>query len=174
MNSNDRNYKDKGFLLQLHMRAQQKAKEYAELLHERQRLERLIERTKGYVEQLNNFLRAEGQEPVSIKAEAHLGSAVGKPGNRSKALPIRKMQWEGITINQIIESILNTSPDVSFHPKEVAPLIYEIESESDLYMVTRNVRSTMQRGAREGLWERTGRAKFRAKATAEQGKLVHV
>jgi len=173
MNSNDGNYEDKGFLLQLHMRAQQKAKEYAELLHERQRLEMLIERTKGYVEQLNNFLRAEGQEPVPIKAAPHLRSAVGKPGNRSKALPIRNMKWEGMTINQIVERILNASPDVSFHPKEVAPLIYEIQLDSDLYMVTRNVRSTMQRGAREGLWERTGRAKFRAKATVEQGAFVN-
>lgn len=173
MNINNENNDDKGFLLHLHMRAQQKASEYAELLHERQRLEMRIERTKKYFEQLNNFLKAEGQEPVPMKATPHQGSGVGKPGNRSKAFPIRKMHWEGMTINQIIESILNASPDVSFHPKEVAPLIYEIQSDSDLYMVTRNVRSTMQRGAREGLWERTGRAKFRAKATVEQGKLVH-
>lgn len=172
MNSDSGNNDDKGFLLQLHMRAAQKAKEYAELLHERQRLEMRIERTKGYIEQLNNFLRAEGQETVSVKAASHLVSAVGKPGNRSKALPIRKMQWEGLSINQILECILNASPNVSLHPKEVAPQIYEIESESDLHMVTRNLRSAMQRGAREGLWERTGRAKFMAKAIIEQGTLV--
>ena len=172
MNSNGGNYDDKGFLLQLQMRAQGKAKEYAELLHDQQRLEMRIERTRGYIEQLNNFLRAEGQEPVSVKAAPHLGSPVGKPGNRSKALPIRNIKWEGMTINQIVESILNASPAVSFHPKEVSPLIYEIESDSDLCIVMRNVRSTMQSGARKGLWERTGRAKFRAKATVEQGKLV--
>lgn len=172
MNSNDGNNDDKGFLLQLHMRAERKASEYAELLHERQRLEMHIERTRGYIEQLNNFLKAEGQKPIPLKVMAGSRSAVGRPGNRSKALPIRNMKWEGMTINQIIESILKASPDVSFHPKEVASLIYEIQSDSDLYMVTRNVRSTMQRGAREGLWERTGRAKFRAKATVEQGTLV--
>lgn len=174
MNSNDGNYEDKGFLLQLHMRAQQKAKEYAELLHERQRLEMRIERTKGYIEQLNNFLRAEGQEPIPLKVTAGSRSGVGKPGNRSKAFPIRTVKWDGMTINQIVESILSASPTVSFHPKEVSPLIYEIESDSDLHIVMRNMRSTMQSGARKGLWERTGRAKFRAKATEEQGKLVHV
>jgi len=174
MNSNNQSNDDKGFLLQLHMRAEQKAKEYAELLHERQRLEMRIERTKGYVEQLNNFLKAEGQQPILIKTTTHPASAVGKPGNRSKAFPIRKMQWEGMSINQIIKRILNASPTVFFHPRDVAPLIYEIQSESDLRMVMRNVRSTMQRGAREGLWERTGRAKFRAKTIVEQGKLVHV
>ena len=172
MNSNDRNNDDKGFLLQLHMRAERKAKEYAELLHERQRLEMRIERTKGYIEQLNNFLKAEGQKPIPLKVTAGSISSVGKPGNRSKALPIRNMKWEGMTVNQIIERILNASPTVSFHPKEVSPLIYEIELESDLHMVMRNMRSTMQSGARKGLWERTGRAKFRAKATVEQGTLV--
>lgn len=172
MKSNDKNNDDKGFLLQLHMRAQQKAKKYAELLHERQRLEMRIERTKGYIEQLNSFLRAEGQEPIPLKVTAGSRSGVGKPGNRSKALPIRRMQWEGMTINHIIERILNASPKMSFHPKEVAPQIYEIESESDLYTVTRNVRSAMQSGARNGLWQRTGRAKFMAKETVEQGTLV--
>jgi len=155
------------------MRAEQKANEYAVLLHERQRLEMRIERTKGYIEQINIFLRAEGQKPIPLKVNAGSVSNVGKPGNRSKALPIRNMKWEGMTINQIIESILKASPGVSFHPKEVASLIYEIQSESDLYMVTRNVRSSMQNGARKGLWERTGRAKFSARVTEEQGTLVH-
>ena len=171
-NNSNGNYDDKGFLLQLHMRAEQKAKELADLLHERQRLEMSIERTKAYVEQLNSFLKAEGEEPAHVKAIPHLGSAVGKPGNRSKALPIRKIQWEGMTINQIIEHILSASPNVSFHHTEIAPQIYEIQSESDLKMVTGNLRAAMQRGARDGLWERTGRAKFQAKETMEQGRLV--
>lgn len=174
MNRNNENYNDKSFLLHLHMKAQQKAKEYAELFRERQRLDMRIERTKGYLEKLNDFLKAEGQEPVLIKAMPHVGSAVGKPGNRSKALPLRKMQWEGITINEIIAHILNASPDVSFHPKEVASLIYEIESDSDLKMVMRNMRSSMQRGARDGLWERTDRAKYKAKVTTQQRILANV
>ncbi len=166
MNSNDGN--NVAFLLQLHMRAQQKAKEYAELLHEHQRLEMRIERAKGYIEQLNSFLRAEGQEPIPLKVTAGSRSGVGKPGNRSKEFPVRKVQWEGMTINQIVERILSASPEVSFHPKEIAPLIYEIESESDLHIVMRNMRSTMQSGARKGRWERTGRAMFKAKVTEQQ------
>lgn len=173
MNSNDGNNDDKGFLLQLHMRAEQKAQEYAALLQERQRLDRNIERIKLYVEQLNSFLRAEGQDTVPIKATPRMGSGVGKPGNRSMAFPIRQMQWEGMTINEIIQSILNASQGVSFHSREVAALIYEIQSDSDSNMVMRNVRSAMQKGVREGLWERTGRGKFSAKAIVEQGRLVH-
>ncbi|MFC2032658.1 hypothetical protein ACFLUS_04800 [Chloroflexota bacterium] len=172
MNSNEGSNADKVFLLQLHMRAETKAKEYTELLHECQRLEMRIERTKGYLEQLNSFLKAEGQAPVTLKVATSSTGSVGKPGNRSKELPVRKVLWEGMTVNQIIESVLNASPTVSFHPTEVSTLIYEIESEADMKMVVRNVRSTMQRGARDGLWDRTGRAKFRAKATVEQGTLV--
>lgn len=173
MNGNSGNNDDKGFLLQLHMRAELKAKEYSELLHQRQDLERRIERAKEYLEQLNNFLLAEGQQPVSMKTVLLTKSGVGKPGNRSKAFPIRKMQWEGMSINQIVERILNASPDVTFQPKEIASLIYEIQSESDLRMVMRNIRSTMQRGARDGLWERTGRAKFKAKVIEKQGVFVN-
>lgn len=172
MNINDGNNDDKAFLLQLHMRAEQKAKEYAELLHERQRLDMRIERTKGYVEQLNNFLKAEGQEPVAIKAMPHQGSAVGKPGNRSKAFPLRKAQWEGMAINEIVEHTLSVSPNLSFQATDIANVVYEIQSHSDLKMVIRNMRSALQRGARDGLWERTDRGRYKAKAIERQGAFI--
>ncbi len=172
-NKNDGTNEDNGFLLQLSMRAEQKAKEYVELLHEQERLAMRIERTKVYLEQLNSFLRAEGQAPIHLKTTAGSRRGVGQPGNRSPKLPIRKIQWDGMTINEIIERILTTSLDASLHPKEVASLIYEIRSDSDLSMVIRNVRSSMQRGAREGLWEKTGRAMFKAKVTEQQGALVN-
>jgi hypothetical protein len=169
---NNDNFEDKGFVLQLRMRAERKVQEYSELLHERQKLDMRIERTKEYIEQMNKFLEAEGQRPVHIKMVPPIVSVVGKPGNRSKTLPIRKMRWDGMSMNQIVEHILNASPTVSFHPKQVAPQIYEIESDSDLQMVIPNLRSTMQRGAREGLWERTGRAQFKAKIDEKQGELI--
>lgn len=172
MNSNNGNNDDNGFVLQLIMRAEQKAKEYTETAHEIRRLEMRAERTKEYVEQLNKFIRAEGQQPISIKETSALGSGIGKPGNRSKSFPLRKVQWEGMSINQIIESILNATPGVSYHAKEVASLIYEIESDSDLSKVLPNMRSAVQKGARDGRWERTGRGKFSAKEIVEQGKLV--
>ncbi len=171
--NNNKNHDDKGFLLQLHMRAQQKAKEYSELLHERQRLEMNIERAKEYLEQLNNFLKAEGEQPVAIRTMPYQGSAVGKPGNRSKAFPIRKAQWNGMGINEIIEHVLNVSQGASFNAREMASEIYEIQSESDLKMVMRNIRSYMQRGARGGMWERADRGKFKAKTVEKQGALVN-
>ena len=56
MNYNEGNQDDNGFVLQLIMRAQQKAKEYTEILHEQRRLEMRAERTKEYIEKLNNFI----------------------------------------------------------------------------------------------------------------------
>lgn len=163
---------DKGFLLQLQMRAEQKANELTGLMHERQLLDVKIERTKSYIEQLNAFLAAEGLETIHVRVLPQGQGNVGRPGNRSKALPLRKGQWEGKSLNDIIALILNSSPGISFHPKEVAPLIYEIQTPADVNMVMKNVRSTMQRGARDGKWDKTGRAKFQAKVTEQQGKLV--
>jgi hypothetical protein len=172
MNINDNNNDDKAFLLQLHMRTQQKSAEYAELLRERQRLEMRIERAKSYVEQLNNFLKAEGQEPVTVKTTLRQGNSVGKPGNRAKDFPLRSVQWEGIGINEIIGKILNKAPSVSFHNTDVAKQIYEIQSKADLNRVMHNVRSALQKGAREGLWQRADRGKYKAKVIERQGELV--
>jgi len=172
MNINEGNQDDNGFVLQLIMRAEQKAKEYTEILHEQRRFEMRAQRTKDYIEKLNSFIIAEGKQPISIKEVPPLGSGVGKPGNRKKGLPLRKMQWDGMTINNIIGNILNGTPKVIYHPTEVIPLVYEIDSESDLRKVLPNMRSAMQKGARDGLWERTGRGKFKAKEVLEQGTLV--
>jgi len=172
MNSNDKNNDDNGFVLQLIMRAEQKAKEYVEILHDQRRLEMRAERTKRYIEDMNNFIRAEGQQPVSIKEPSALGSGVGKPGNRAKGFPLRKMEWEGMTINAIISNILNGTPKVIYHHTEVIPLVYEIDSDSDLRKVLPNMRSAMQKGARDGLWERSSRGKFKAKEVLEQGTFV--
>jgi len=172
MNSNEGNNDDRGFVLQLMMRAEKKVKEYAETMHEIRRLQMRAERDKDYIEQLNNFIRAEGQQPVSIKETPPLGSGVGKPGNRAKGLPLRKIQWDGMTINDIIGNILNGTPEVIYHHTELIPLVYEIDSDSDLRKVLPNVRSALQKGARDGLWDKPSRGRFKAKATVEQGTLV--
>jgi len=173
MNINEGNNDDKGFVLQLMMRAEQKVKEYAETMHEIRRLQMRAERDKDYIEQLNNFIRAEGQQPISIKETPPLGSGVGRPGNRAKGLPLRKMQWDGMTMNEIIVNILNASPEVSFHHTEIASLIYEIDSDSDLRKVLPNLRSAMQKGKRDGLWESTNRrGRFTAKVAEKQWTLV--
>ena len=66
MSTNEESHDDTGFLLHLRLMAEQKVAEYAELLHERQRLDMRIERTKLYVKQLNDFLKAEGREPIPL------------------------------------------------------------------------------------------------------------
>lgn len=163
MDNIDANKDNNDFILQLRTRAQQKAKEMVELTHEKKRIDVHIQRTKAYIEQLNSFLEAEGQAPVSLKEQ---NTRVGKSGNRAKGLPVRKLEWEGMSMNEIIQRILDKSPNIVYHPKEVAPLIYEIKSDSDLSMVYKNVRTTMQRGAREERWKKIGRAKFKSSISA--------
>ncbi len=172
MNSNDGQNDNKGFLFQLHMRAEQKVAEYVKLLRERQHLDRQIELTKQYVEQLNSFLKAEGLEPVTIRTIPSTLSSVGKPGNRSKSLPLRRVQWAEMTIDQIIVHFLSTSPELSCDARDVAQQLYEIDSEADMDKVIGNTRSSLQSGFRKGLWERTERGKYKARVTEQQGALV--
>jgi hypothetical protein len=172
MDNNSQKLEANGFTSQVRIQARAKANEIRDMEQEIRRLEVKVERAKEYFKKLNSLLELEGQGIVAMR-ELKIGSGVGKPGNRSKNMPVRKVQWEGMSLNEIISRILKTSPDVSFHPKEVAPMIYEIQSETDLSMVMKNVRTIMQRGVRDVLWERTGRSKFKAKVTEKQGTLVN-
>lgn len=168
MNENDKN----AFTSQVRIRAQEKMKELLGIEHEIKGLEVQRERAKTYLESLNQFLEAEGERPESLK-EAR-PSGVGKPGNRSKNMPVRRVEWEGKSMNYIVGHILDASPDVIYHFSEIAPKIYEIQNELDLRKVAKNLRSTMQRGAKLGLWNKVGRAKFKGKVSEGQREPINV
>lgn len=161
-----------GFALQVRVHAQAKADEIRELEQEIKRLEVKVARTKAYFDKLNSFLELEGQRPVLVKQVGATGG-VGKPGNRAKDLPVRKVQWAGMGLFDIVDRVLNAAPDEAYQPQDAASQIYEIHSDTDLHRVIKNVRSTMQRGARSGRWVRVGRGKFKAKAKGQEGLLVN-
>lgn len=170
MNSNNGNTDDRGFVDQLISRLQQKELECNDLLQEGRRIERDIGRTQEYIEQLKNFIQGEGGTLPKSKAITVARTGVGKTGNRSKAYPLRKIQWENMTINQIIGRVLSLRPEVSYHPTEMAKETYEIKTESDLHKVLPNMRSSMQKGSRDGLWEKAKtRGRFKA---LEQHELI--
>lgn len=172
MNSNNGNT-DNSFVDQLILRLQQKEIDYNELLQESRRIERDTVRIQEYIDQLKNFIRGEGRTPPVSKVITVVRSGVGKTGNRSKAYPLRKIQWENMTINQIIGSVLSVTPEATYHPTEMANETYEINTDSDLRKVLPNMRSSMQKGARDGLWENASRGRFKAKVTEQQGALVN-
>ena len=66
MTSNSENDDDKEFVARLRAEAEQKVQERSDLVQQRRHLDRTIESTRLYVEQLNTFLKVEGLEPVKI------------------------------------------------------------------------------------------------------------
>jgi hypothetical protein len=166
------NDSDKEFVTQLRWRVKRKIEEYGELLHKQKEIEIHLERVKAYIEELNKFLEHEGQRPELLKAYRPV-IGIGKTGNRAKGMPLRKTRWEGMSINEIIQTALKESPNRIYKPNDLASEVYEINSDADLRMVLKNFRSMLQRGARDGLWDKSGRAQYKTKVNTEQGQLIN-
>jgi len=155
------------FVSEVLSRARQKASEIANLLHQQKGIVMQIERAKAYLEQLNAFLEAEGRAPVLL-SEPRPTNNVGTPGNRSKQKPLRKIEWEGMSLMAIVQEIVDSSPNEVHNTERTLPKIFEIKSPTDRAMVIRDVRSTFQLGARQGRWERTGRGSYKSKKAVQQ------
>jgi hypothetical protein len=78
-----------------------------------------------------------------------------------------------MTINQIIIKLLNESPDKILSPSDLAPKVWELQNDLDKRMVMKNFRSMLQRGVKDKLWDRAGRALYKAKSSVAQGQLIN-
>lgn len=166
------NGKDAEFIEQVQRRARKKAEEYYQLLHEQERIRVQLERAKTYLDQLNNLLRGEGETPIPLR-EPKQGIGVGKIGNRAKDFPVRRSEWAGRTLDEIVKAILELSPGEVFHADIIAEKVYELESNVDLRRVKMSLVSILRKGAQRGLWENMHRNRYKAKASAPaQAKLV--
>jgi hypothetical protein len=172
MTNND-NTDNGQFIEQVRRRAGQKAEEYRHLLHEQEQLKVQIERAKIYISQLNSLLEGEGQTPIPLR-EPKQGTGVGKIGNRAKGFPVRRVEWEGMTLDEIIKVILESSPNQVYHANVIAHKIYEIQSDVDLRRVKMSLVSILRKGAQRGLWESRKRNRYKAKAIVQtQAELVN-
>jgi hypothetical protein len=146
--------------------------EYNQLLHEQERIKVQIERAKIYIGQLNSLLEGEGQIPIPLR-ELKQGTGVGKIGNRGKGFPVRRVEWAGMTLDEIIKVILELSPSEVYHADVIAHKIYEIQSDTDLHRVKMSLVSILRKGAQRGLWESKKRNRYKAKVGVQtQAKLV--
>jgi len=153
---------DTDFLGQLRHRAEEKLAEYYGLKHEQQLIQVRLERAKAYLGTLNSFLEAEGQQPVVLR-ESKGGSIVGRPGNRAKDMPVRKAEWEGLSLREIVEQILAASPSEAIHADVILQRVYEVESPADMRKAKTGLVSTLRRGAKQGLWEFLRHNRYKAK-----------
>jgi len=164
---NNENGNNENFVLEVTNRAKQKAKDITNLLHQQKGIVMEIERAKAYLEQLNTFLKAEGHAPVLL-TETHQTGIVGIPGNRSKRKPLRKIDWEGMSLMAIIQDIVDSSPNEAHNSERTLPKIFEVKSPADRLMVLQDVRSTLQAGSRQGRWDRVGRGLYKSKKAVQQ------
>jgi hypothetical protein len=164
---------DSTFVTQVRMRAKDKAEEITKLRHDQHKIEMQMERATQYLDQLNTFLASEGQRPELVR-DLSKGSVVGKPGNRAKDFPVRKAEWEGMSLFEAVKAVLETTPTEPQHADVIAHMIYEIESPMDLRRVKASLVSTLLRGAKEKkLWEFVGGNKYKA-ARAVQERLESI
>lgn len=170
---NDNNSSEYSYVEQTRIRAQEKAKEIQQLMHEKERIDVQIERSKKYFNQLNSFLEGEGQDPIVLK-EPGPGKAVGKIGNRTKDFPVRKVEWVAMTIEQIVKAILDEAPNEVFHADKIANMIYEIQSEKDLHRVKVSLVSILRKsGKQKGLWKVLSRNYYQSnQGITPQSKLL--
>ena len=163
---------DTDFAGLIRQRAEKIAAEYYKLLHEQKRIEVQLERNRKYLQQLNGILESEGQGPIALK-EPPKGSPVGKAGNRALDFPVRKVEWEGMTLIGAVQGILEASPNDIQHADVIAHRIYEIQSPKDVKRVKQSLVSTLRRGGKAGMWEALRGNRYKAKNTVAQERLIN-
>ena len=154
------------FVDRVRRQAEAKAKEYYELQHEERRVAQSLERTRNYIDSLNAFLDAEGEPKVRLRDQMQ-ASNVGKPGNRSKDMPLRYPKWEGMRLVDIVEKLLEEASG-SLHADDVVAGIYELARPTDLRKAKHSLVSTLRKGVKDGNWEALGKNQYRSKSRAQQ------
>ncbi|MDO8751839.1 MAG: hypothetical protein Q7K03_11980 [Dehalococcoidia bacterium] len=143
----------------LRERADVKQAEYMGLMHEQMRISIRLEGIKSYIQSLNGLLQAEGLAIIHLR-DSSATSGVGKPGNRSKDMPLRKPEWDGMALLQIAGTILSRSSG-AIHADVMVPLIFEVESAPQHKKAKHSLVSTLRAGAKKGLWEALPKNQYR-------------
>jgi hypothetical protein len=168
----EENRNDEQFVMDVRNRARQKSNDITNLLHQQKGIVMEIERAKAYLEKLNSFLVSEGHSPV-LMTEPRPTANVGTPGNRSKQKPLRKIEWEGKSLMEIVQEIIDSSPEEAHNAERTIAKIFEIKNPADRLMVMHDVRSTLQAGSRQERWDRVGRGLYKSKRAVQQRMSVN-
>ncbi|MDO8531648.1 MAG: hypothetical protein Q7T26_05710 [Dehalococcoidia bacterium] len=164
-NSSERQTTFEEALLQ---QAAEKQREYSQLVHEAKRVTLRLEKCKAYVQQLNSLLVAHNLSPIQLHELTPKGG-VGKPGNRSKDMPVRRAEWEGMSLTQIVSSILGETDEV-MHANALVERIYEIDNDRDRLRAKHSLVGTLRAGARNELWEGLPRNKYHRKTSKAEAQ----
>jgi len=147
---------------QLRIKGDEKLKENLQIQHELQLLNMKLERNIKFLKHVNEVLLAEGEKPIGF-TDSPGPISFGRPGNRKPEMPARKRQWDNKSINTIIATVLSTNPHTIFRYDDMALEIYKITSQAELKRVRTNLTIILQKGVRDGLWDRAERGRFTVK-----------
>jgi len=142
-------------------RADEKNAELTRLQYEQMRITIKLERVKDYLEKLNGFLEAEGLPRVRVRQRTQR-RGFGQPGNRAKGMPLRKPEWDGMSLSEAVTVILSQTDEV-VHADTLAHRIFEIETEAEKRKAKHSLVSTLRAGVKGGRWEGLGKNRYRGR-----------
>ena len=135
--------------------------EFDALVSEQQRIELRMEKLRERQIGLNQVLSTYGHAPIRLNEPD--SQSFGTPGNRSKGMPLRKQQWQSVSLTVATKAILDQQPSLVFDTSAVIDVIYEITSEEELRTAKRSLRSTLARGVKDGMWDGPAPGRYRSK-----------
>jgi hypothetical protein len=145
----------------LRCQAEQKQAEYGQLQHQQKRIAFELAKIKKYIEHLNGLLEVEGLPTISLRDSTSTStSVIGRPGNRSKDMPLRRPEWDGFSLPEAISDILDES-DEDYHADILVERIYEIQTPAEHKRAKQSLVSTLRQGDRNGKWLARGGNKYR-------------
>ncbi len=129
--------------------AKSKREEWERLTRERRRIDILVERCKEYVEALNKLLGLEGLPRIELtEREAGSGSGFAKVGNKSPNMPMRRPEYEGISMPEAARLVLEDSPG-PLHLDVIVERVYEIKGVADRKAAKHSFGSTLAAEAKK-------------------------
>ena len=134
----------------LRERAESKKSELASLLREKHRIAGLIENAKEYLTDLNALLRREGLPPAEVY-DTSTATGFGVPGNRSEKMPMRKPEWQKMSLSESIHTILDIEMRV-WHADELVLRIFDSPTDEEARHAKHSLVSTLRAGVKEGKW----------------------
>ena len=146
-------------------RAEDRKGAYLRLVHEQKRIAVKLARLKTSIEHLNGVLQDEGLPTIRMQTPSDGGFA--RPGNRSDATPLRKAEWEGMSLTDIAGVILNETPEI-LHADVLIRRVYEIETPAEAKKAKHSFVSTLRTGAKKGLWKTHPKNRYQGLGVIQQ------
>ena len=134
---------------------------YNKLHDQFRRVRHEIERVKTYVEHLNGLLEAKGMPRISLH-EPTAKTGIGRPGNRTKGMPLRRSEWEDMSVMDAVDAILRQT-DKAVHADVLVERIYEVTTPLEHKKAKHTLASTARQGAKNDRWIALGRNRYQAK-----------